>query len=375
MKPLACYTYIKGNKRKVLPSFICTIISVFLVYLFGLLLYGSIEDFNKTSINLVDKGTFIRANNIDKPIGDKIISKIQKDPNVSEVLPMIGYNNSFSYVAPFGNSGTSSFIFYSEDVKQVLKNLKLELVEGTIPKNNSNELLMPIELVKQYKLKLGDYLNNKTNENMQLNNTYKLVGITKGDVILPIVCDVGTTKRDIALKYGLFFFFKDCSNKSLNDRLIALKDKTIVILEYNSEKGEMDQIASGIDFMYIAIDIIILLVLCLSLGNLNYIIFLNRKKEFAILDAIGFSKGKLRRKLFKENTLVCLVGFLVGIAFTTLVAIMLNVVIWNPDGKNIAIFRASSMMVAFIIPVAVAIISMISSVREFNKLSYESLSA
>jgi hypothetical protein len=75
-------------------------------------------------------------------------------------------------------------------------------------------LLMPIELVKQYKLKLGDYLNNKTNENMQLNNTYKLVGITKGDVILPIVCDVGTTKKDVTLKYGLMFFFKDGSNKT-----------------------------------------------------------------------------------------------------------------------------------------------------------------
>jgi putative ABC transport system permease protein len=149
----------------------------------------------------------------------------------------------------------------------------------------------------------------------------------------------------------------------------------MVIQEYNSAKDEMDQIASGIDFMYIAIDIIILLVLCLSLGNLNYIIFLNRKNEFAILDAIGFSKAKLRRKLFKENTLVCFAGFVIGIAFTTLVAIMLNVVIWNPDGKNIEIFRASSMMVAFIIPVAVAMISMISSVREFNKLSYESLSA
>ena len=374
MKPLACYTYIKSNKKKVLPSFICTIISVCLVYLFGLLLYGSINDFNKVSVNLVKNGTFIYTSNMDKSIDNRITKEIRNDSNVSEIIPTLGMKNSFNYSAAFGNSGTNSSILYSEDIMKLLKILKLELVSGTIPRNNVNELLLPIELAKQYKIKVGDYINNETNQSMHLNQTYKLVGITKGDVWIPIVCDVGNVKRSEALKSGLMFFFKDINNKTLNDRIIAFNDKNVVIQEYKSIKEEMDQATSSIDVLYISLDIMILLVLCISLGNLNYIVFSNRKNEFAILATIGISKGKLRRKLFMENTLVCLLGFLVGIGVTTIICILLNITFWNPDGKNVEIFRLSSMLVAFIIPVAVAFLSMMSSLREFNKLNYESLS-
>jgi putative ABC transport system permease protein len=374
MKPLSCYTYIKSNKKKVLPSFICTIISVSLIYLFGLLLYGSVEDFYKPSVNVVKIGTLVYTNNTSNPLSERTIMEIKNNTNVSEIIPMLGMNNTFSYSAAFGTAGTPSFIFYSEDIKSLLRNLKLELVEGTIPKNNANELLLPIELAKQYKLKVGDYINNETNQDMHLNRTYRLVGITKGDVWMPMVCDVGAEKREVALKYGLMFFFKDINNKTLNDRIIAFKDKNVVVQEYKSMKEEMNQTISSIDLLYISLDIMILLVLCMSLGNLNYIVFLNRKNEFAILATIGFSKAKLRIKLFMENSIVCFVGFLVGIGFTTFICILLNITIWNPDGKSIAVFRLSSVLVAFIIPIMVAFLSMISSLREFNKLNHESLS-
>lgn len=374
MKPLDCSTYIKNNHKRVLPSFICTIISVFLVYLFGLLLYGSVDSFYKSSINLVDRGSFIMSNNKGFQIKQEIINEIQNDSNVSEIIPTLGMNNQFNYAAAFGSTGVSSFIIYSEDILNLLKNYNLELVQGTIPKNNMSELLLPIEIATQYKLKVGDYLDNETNDKLSLNKTYKLVGITKGDVWMPIVSDVGTATREEALKYGLFYFFKDKENKELNQKILNYKDKNLVIQEYKSMKEEMKEIISSIDFLYISLSIIILLVLCISLGNLNYIVFQNRKNEFAILSTIGFSKGKLKRKLFKENSIICFAGFIIGIGITTFVGIILNIAVWNLEGKNVPIFRLDSLLVAFIIPIAVSILSMISSVKELNKINYESLS-
>lgn len=373
MKPLSSYTYIKNNKRKVLPSFICTIISVFLIYLFGLLLYGSVDDFKKASVNIVKNSTFVISTGVDKTISDNIIKEIKSDNNVKDVFPTLGMNNSFSFEAAFGSVGIDGFVFYSEDVKKILKALEIELVEGTIPNNNKHELLMPIELMKQFKFKIGDYINNSTNSSIYLDRTYRIVGITKGDIFIPMTCDVGNVKREDCIKYGLVYSLKDSNNKDLNDRLVALKDKSISITEYKSINNEINEFVSGMNFLYASLDIIILLVLCISLGNLNYIVFLNRKNEFGVLATLGFSKAKLRLKLFKENSLICISGYVIGIAITTLVCKLINIAVWNPSGKNVPIFRLSSLLIALIVPIVVSIISMISSVKEFNKLSYEDL--
>lgn len=373
MKPLSSLTYIKGNPKKVLPSFICTIISVFLIYLFGLLLYGSVNDFYKLTVNYVNNGTFIYSNNVNKPISDKITEEIKNDSNVSATIPFLGLSNSFGYKAAFGGASTESFNLYSEDVQDFLNKLNLKLVSGRIPNNNADEIILPLELAKQYKLKTGDYINTDTNPDIRVDKTYKLVGITSGDAWVPIVCDAGTVKREDAEKYGMLYFFKDSSNKKLNDSLTALKDKNLVIIDYKSVKEGMDQLTSSINFLYGALAVIILIVLCLSLGNLNYIVFLNRKSEFSILKTIGFSTFKLRRKLFIENVLVCIAGFIVGIGVTFLTVELLNIAVWQPMGQNIPVFRSDSLLVALIIPAAVSLISMLSSIREFNKLSYETL--
>lgn len=375
MKPLSSYTYIKSNSRKVLPSFICTIISVFLIYLLGLLLYGSVNDFYKMSVNMVSKGTMVYSNNINKPINNRIIHEITNDNNVSDIIPFLGMNNSFSYQAVFGGSSTSAVIVYSKDVKRVLRDFNLELISGTIPKDNDSGILMPLELTKQYKLKVGDYMNNDSNSSMHLNKTYKLVGITKGDVWMPIVCDVNYMKREDAVKNGMLFFFKDAKNMTLNDKITSLKDKNLVLQEYKSTKAQMDQAVASITFLYVALVVIILFVLCISLSNLNYIVFLNRKNEFSILATIGFSKSKLRKKLFTENAIVCLLGYVIGIIVTTLILQLLNTGVWQANGQHIPAFRLDSLLVSLIIPITVSLLSMVSSIREFNKLTYESLTA
>lgn len=373
MKPLSSFTYIKSNIKKVLPSFICTIISVFLIYIFGLLLYGSVDDFNKTGPNILNKGTMIYSSSLENPLSDKIKDYIYNDDNIKDMTPMLVSNNSFSYNAVFGNVGMDSYILYSEDVEKVLKNLDIKLVQGVIPQNNKDEILLPEELAKQYNVKVGDFIDNEKSKSVRVNKTYKLVGITKGDAWIPIVCDVGNTKRQDALNYGMMFFLKDSSNMKVNDKIAALKDKNVVIQDYKTVKELMDQAISGFNFLYIALDIVILLVLIISLSNLNYIVFLNRKSEFAILATIGISKSKLKRKLFKENLMVCSIGFIFGILLTLFITSILNITVWGPEGQHIAIFRLTSFLVALIVPIAVSILSMLSSVKEFNKLNMDCL--
>ncbi len=374
MKPLSSITFIKGNIKKALPSFICTMISVFLVFLFGLLLYGALDDFRKPNDNIFKKLSIVHTSDQHGQISEKISRMVKEDNNVSKVVPMAGFNNSFNYRAAFGNAGgINSAILYSKDVKTILKDVNLKLVRGKIPNDNKHEIVLPSEFIKQYNLKLGQYIDNSTNPDMTLQRRYKIVGITEGDAFLPIVCDVGKAKRSDIKKYGIAILFKDAGNKNLDDKITNLKDKNVVIMEYKSIKENIDQVLASMNFLYLALSTIILIVVCISLGNLNYIVFINRKNEFSVLNAIGYSKSRLRRKLFFENIIVCVAGYAAGICFTLLITYLLNITVWQPKGQNIPIFRPSAMLVAFIIPVVVSIFTLISTIKEFNRLSYENL--
>lgn len=373
MRPLSSFNYIKSNKRKVLPSFICTIISVFLIYIFGLLLYGSINDFNKAGGNLTKHGTFVSVSNESEHISSKIYDEINKSSNVKDIIPMLGEDHAFRYNAVFGEEGLDYYNFYSEDVDKVLKNFDLKLTEGRIPKNNADEMLIPEEMARQLNLKVGDTIDKNKNVNINLKKAYKLVGITKGDAWVPIACDTKDIQRKDALKYGILFFLKNPNDMSINNKIESLNDKSLVITDNAQINKEFKQISNSIDFLYVSLSIIIIIVLCISLGNLNYITFINRKNEFAIFKTIGIPKGKLRRKLFKESAIVCFSGYAVGIAISILVTQLLNILVWEPQGNYIPIFRTDSFLAALIIPAAVSIFSMVSTVKEFNKLSYETL--
>jgi len=107
--------------------------------------------------------------------------------------------------------------------------------------------------------------------------------------------------------------------------------------------------------------------MCISLGNLNYINFVNRKYEFGVLSAIGYKKSSLYFKLWKENSFVCLLGYVGGILLTTLVAFLLNVIVLEPNGKFIPLWSTSGVIIAFLIPAFVSILSIIAPIKELRR--------
>ena len=105
------------------------------------------------------------------------------------------------------------------------------------------------------------------------------------------------------------------------------------------------------------------LVLCIALGNLNAILFANRKNEMMILHSIGYTSGQLSRKLWLENLLVCVCGFLSGILFTTAVVGVVNLLFMQPHGKILEVMNLRGLIAAGAIPVFVSVFSIMPSLK------------
>jgi putative ABC transport system permease protein len=365
MKPLSTVTYLKNNVKKVLPGFVCMILGVFLIYFFSIILYSSVYGINQGALNMLEKVTSLRANTKD-PIPDKILSKIKDCSNVEYIIPIINDIGSFQYKSPFGEIRTEGFNIFEEDILKILKIFDMKLVEGKLPSPNSNELLIPLNIAKQNKIKVGDYIGKNPDSNVILNKKYRVCGIIDGTVNTMLTTNAGNVKREEVLKHSLIFSLKNRNNKIINDELTSMKENKVTIMDYKSAYEQMNSLKFILNF-------IVIIVLCISLGNLNYILFLNRKDEFAILTAIGYKKTTLYKKLLKENIVLNLLGFIVGIVFTIIVVELLNIVVFEPKGQYVYSFHISSMVTAFLIPLFVSISNMISPLKNLKNMDYECL--
>jgi ABC-type transport system, involved in lipoprotein release, permease component len=372
MKPLSTVTYLKNNAKKVLPGFVCMSLGVFLIYFFSIILYSSIYEINQSYLNMLERVTSVRANT-KNPISDKILSKIKGCSNVECIIPIISEIGGFEYKSPFFQIRTEGFNIFEEDMPKALKIFDMKLVEGKLPSPNSSELLIPLKIAKQNKIRIGDYIGKNPELNVILNKKYKVCGIIDGTVNIILTTNAGNLKREEVLKHNLIFYLKNNNNKMINNELTSMKESKVTIMDYKSAYDQMNEVLMIMNSLRVILNFIVIIVLCISIGNLSYILFLNRKDEFAILTAIGYKKTTIYKKLLKENIALNLLAFIVGIVFTIIVVRLLNIVVFEPKGQYVYSFDISSMVTAFLIPLFVSISNMISPLRNLKNMDHECL--
>ncbi|OPJ62263.1 ABC transporter permease [Clostridium oryzae] len=367
MKPLSILSYFANNKRKLLPSFICISLGVFIIYLFSIIISGAGSAMKQASVDMLERGTFVSSNSKNS-ISDYIRNKINRD-----IVPIQNQNGQIQYNSVMGEMSIDVYRIFPQDMKKVLKIFDLKLIRGKVPNGKKNEILLSLKLAKQYKVNVGDSVKPNSQNGTNLDGTYKVTGIIDGPVITAFTSGRSDIKRSEALKNSIIIKVNIKNSKRISKQLKDLAGKSVNIIDYKSMKKQIDQIAMGLRSLEFIIILVIIVVLCVSMANLNYISFINRKNEFSILTAIGYRKGFLCRKLLKENVMNCMTAYISGILFTMLVVSLLNISLWNPNGQSVALFNINDIGTAIIMPAFVAIISMLTPLKEIRAMEYECL--
>ena len=367
MNPLSTFKYTKNNFRKALPILVAMTVGVLLIYLFSLITKSTEKMTDLTYTNLFSKYTMLCSNN-ENPIPKDYLDKISTDSNVGHIIPIIKNDGNLQYNGAFGSMTINCLNLHKDDISKFLDSLNVKLTKGAFPKENTNEIIVSKEYALQKKLKIGDYIGSEVSFSYGINGKYKITGITEGPAIVAITSNNRENiPREQIMNHAILFSIKDIKDKSLINYLSQGTPKNIVITDYYSIKNTMDDMLSIIGTLTFTLTGMIIIVMCISLGNLNYISFLNRKYEFGVLSAIGYKKSSLYFKLWKENSFVCLLGYISGILLTTLVAFLLNQAVLYPTGKFIPLWNGLGAVTAFLIPVFVSFLSLILPVKELRK--------
>lgn len=102
-----------------------------------------------------------------------------------------------------------------------------------------------------------------------------------------------------------------------------------------------------------AINSIVVLVLSLLAGLLNFIYFMDRMNEFGLLLAIGYPRGFVVRRALLESLILTLLAWVFGILFSQVIYSLLNVLIFEPRGVSLTVLNWHALQFTLPIPIMV----------------------
>lgn len=362
MKPLSPLLYVKNNFKNVLPIFISMIIGVFLIYFFSLFSATTTKMLHVASFNIMEQYNVSYITK-DGTLPDDFREQIM---STQEVLPVRMNLSGLPYFrGGLGNTTILTFNMFEEDVPRLLDSLGLRVEEGNLPRNNQNEIAVPVEYALQNNLKVGDAIGTAISEEYGLQGKYTICGLTKGDVLFSVSCQPGDMSREEVAEQGIMYQLDKLGDINIKQLVEKLPDN-VLTLSHDYYDNAYSVTISSMNALTYVFTFVMMVVLCIALGNLNIVVYDNRRDELKILHSIGITTKKLVQKLWLENLLVCVAGYLSGVLLTIIIVCIYNNALLYPTGKAMEMIYGQGLIVALTLPVFVSIFSLVPSLLGYR---------
>lgn len=362
MKPLSPLLYVKNNFKNVLPIFISMIIGVFLIYFFSLFSATTTKMLHVAAFDIMDQYN-VSYVTTDGNLPDNFRNQIMSTQDVLPVhmnLPGLPY-----FRGGLGNTTILTFNMFEEDVPRLLDDLGLKVVEGKLPRNNQNEIAVPVEYALQNNLNVGDVIGTAISEEYALQGKYTICGLIKGNMLFSVSCQPGELSREEVAQQGIMYRLDKLGDINLKQLLKELPDN-VLTLSHDYYDNAYSVTINSMNALTYVFTFVMIVVLCIALGNLNIVLYDNRRDELKILHSIGITTRKLVQKLWLENLCVCVAGYLSGVLLTIIIVCIYNNVLLYPNGKALEVIHGQGLVVALTLPVFVSIFSLIPSLLGYR---------
>lgn len=363
LRSLSIFLYLKGNFKKFIPQILVVALGVFLMY-FVCINGGGMEDEMKNNVlETYKKLSFIKMN----PSEVNEQSYINKLKNNKDIDRVIYSKRDLNIRADMliSNTGSPGVFISESDIRYLMKKFDFKLVNGRIPQAD-NEFLVNSKYAKSRKLKVGSCMDENTDKS--LTGVYKVAGIYDGNSIIAF----GYMRNSSEVKNNentIIVVSKEGKLNKVNAYINTFKNKQINIQDYNVINYNVEGFFPVFNMFAFIILTILVVVLTFTIGNMNYIHFLDRVGEFSILDALGYTKLDIFLKLAKEMCIVIVLGFGVGMILSIMGGNVFNGVYCIPKGVPVAVYNKWYIILSAIVPIAVGVFSSIPSIKFLSKMS------
>lgn len=130
----------------------------------------------------------------------------------------------------------------------------------------------------------------------------------------------------------------------------------------------MDQSKNKIIIILNTIYISVITILSLCIGFLTYLFYMNKSREFAVLNVIGYSKQFILKSNFKALAVINLMVTVSAIAVSLFIGLLLNSLIFAQLGTPLVLISQQILLPSLCVPLLSITAESLSIYMVFGKL-------
>ncbi len=377
MKPLSPLTYYRRHKWS-------AVLLLSLITLTTLGLYLMVAVLDSTTLMYAEISHLKHVSQI-YPNGvpsfePGITSRIQSHPDVERVIPE---KSLFIRQPALTNPYDVSLLgIRQEDLAYLIDRFGLRIQEGRLLQARTNEIMLTEEVARALGLKLGDQIDQSIDPDAysSIQAPMVLVGILENDP--SALAKTGPNVRVGLASYEYLDSHELYEMEMISMLVVAKEGRRQAVVEfleaeiasprtvvdtYERQRRLHTQDRQGLLFAFGFINVAVAIGAAIVVGIVNQIAITQRLPELGMLNALGYHKRHLIRRLALETTAVSGLSWIAGLVLAFMVLLWMKSGVYYEKGMELDLSNLTPLWFVIPIPLTVVALSTIGIARVFAR--------
>lgn len=365
------FKYYLSNKRRGISLIFVMALTVFSIYFVTSLVQSIFSTVEYSNIACLNDFSFVYPVGGSSFLQNETVEKIKNDDSVENAYPILLEYTVINNI--FGT--TSGYVAFMEeaDIREIFDDFSLTVTEGRLPEENSYELIMHEDMLKNKGLSVGDTFGSAVDEGEQIDGKYMITGAFSGDSYMAFGTKSYRQKEleELGLDFKNTTFGLLVTPKTdldtMNNMLDTMSHNEAAAMTLSYAQKTLKDNVSSIKFLMGVIVIVIAVSISAAVCIVLETTYNDRMEEFGILYAIGYKKSWLFRNIIAEIVVLVFISWILGLILSYGVLSLVAKSVFEPMGQILSIFSIQSLLYTIIVMAVFVVVTILVTILKFAK--------
>lgn len=365
------FKYYLSNKRRGISLIFVMALTVFSIYFVTSLVQSIFSTVEYSNIACLNDFSFVYPVGGSSFLQNEAVEKIKNDDSVGNAYPILLEYTVINNI--FGT--TSGYVAFMDeaDIGEIFDDFSLTVTEGRLPEENSYELIMHEDMLKNKGLSVGDTFGSAVDEGEQIDGKYMITGAFSGDSYMAFGTKSYRQKEleELGLDFQNTTFGLLVTPKTdldtMNNMLDTMGHDETAAMTLSYAKETLQENISSIKFLMFVIVIVIAVSISAAVCIVLETIYNDRMEEFGILYAIGYKKSWLFRNIIAEIVVLVFISWILGLILSYGVLSLVAKSVFEPMGQMLSIVSIQSLLYTIIVMAVFVVVTILVTILKFAK--------
>lgn len=365
------FKYYLSNKRRGISLIFVMALTVFSIYFVTSLVQSIFSTVEYSNIACLNDFSFVYPVGGASFLQNETVEKIKNDDSVENAYPVLLEYTVINNI--FGT--TSGYVAFMDeaDIREIFDDFSLTVTEGRLPQENSYELIMHEDMLKNKGLSVGDTFGSAIDEGEQIDGKYTITGAFSGNSYMAFGTKSYRQKEleELGLDFKNTTFGLLVTPKAdldaMNTMLDTMSHDEAAAMTLSYAQKTLKDNVSSIKFLMAVIVIVIAVSISAAVCIVLETIYNDRMEEFGILYAIGYKKSWLFRNIIAEIVVLVFISWILGLILSYGVLSLVAKSVFEPMGQMLSIVSIQSLLYTIIVMVVFVVVTILVTILKFAK--------